>query len=107
MELNIKERAILFGIIPQQSDYRTLLEIKKLIEDMRFTKEEVTKFGIEGIDIGNGQQQIKFNPDLSHETKEIPFGPRAMAAIVKRFKEIEKQSQLSLELLPLYEKFVR
>lgn len=100
MNLNVYERLILLNILPAEGDITTLRIVRDLRADLSFSEVEhaALSFQREGT-------AIKWN-SAADKAVEIPIGPRGHTLIADRLAALSKEGKLTLEHLPLYERFV-
>lgn len=100
MTLKTYDRLVLLNVLPAQGDILTLRVVRDLQAALSFTEEESAALQFEQVD---GAVRWKTEAD---EEKDIPIGDAARAVIRERLRELNDQKQLTLEHLPLYERFV-
>ena len=104
MKLNIEERLMLLGVLPQEGNFVTLKIVRKLKEELSFSEEELAKYKIVQDPKNN---QVKWNAEAdSKDQKDIKMGGEATALIVKSLKDLDKDNKLVPQQLSLYEKFM-
>ena len=98
MELDIKERLALLGLLPERGSIVTLRVVQELRSALLFTEAEIAAFGIE-----NDGDRItwKQSPPV-----EIGIGPAALGVIRDVLKQRDEKGELTLEHLPLYDKLM-
>jgi len=104
--LNIAERIALLNILPAQGNLVTLKIVRDLQSRLSFSEEEVKKYKIKSTPAPGGATVV-WDSDFAKETKEIEIGDIAMDVIVEQLKMLEGQKRLRLEMLDLYERFVK
>ena len=100
MELNIRERVMLLGILPQEGKVVTLKIIKQLRDELGFSEEEIKDNEI--VETGG---IVKWK-DTGY-LKEVPIGEKATDIISDAFKELDKNGKMQLQFLDVYDKFVK
>ena len=103
MELSIRERIILLGILPKEDDEGkvTILRIvKHLRDDLGFSEEEIKEYEI----IENGGN-VKWKE--TGYLKEVPIGEKATDIIANIFKEMDNKDKMKISILDVYDKFVK
>jgi len=102
MKLSVKERLLLTGILQRKSG--NLVTIR-LVHEMQMaiglSDQELTDMEVTTDEFGATRWKT-----ANEKPKEIPFGEAALGVIIECFKELDANGKLTLELLPLYEKFV-
>jgi len=104
--LNISERIALLNILPAQGNLVTLKIVRDLQSRLSFSEEEVKKYKIKSTPVPGGATVV-WDSDFAKETKEIEIGDIAMDVIVEQLKMLEGTKRLRLEMLDLYERFVK
>ena len=97
MKLNIAERITLMSILPEKSNIITMRLMQELRTILGFTDEEIRKYGIK-----NEGDKIFWSSDFE---KEIEINQTMMVEIKKRLQEISDKNEVTVQMLPLYEKF--
>jgi len=107
-KLKIRERAKLLEVLPQFHNYKTMKAIKEFIDkELVFTEDECRKFSIETVIMPNGARQLRFDDEASQNyQKEMNFDPLVAGAIVESLKNLDKQNKITVEHLPVWEKFI-
>ena len=97
MKLNIAERITLMSILPEKSNIVTMRLMQELRTILGFTDEEIRKYGIK-----NEGDKISWSSDFE---KEIEINQTMTVEIKKRLQEISDKNEVTVQMLPLYEKF--
>jgi hypothetical protein len=100
MELTVKERLVLMGMLPKESNFTTLKIMRKFREELSFDEEEhkILKFRTEG---------DRLSWDFGNELrKDVPVGDLMKELIAKDLKKLDKESKLTEDHFSLFEKFV-
>ena len=97
MKLNIAERITLMSILPEKSNIITMRLMQELRTILGFTDEEIRKYGIK-----NDGDKIFWSSDFE---KEIEINQTMTVEIKKRLQEISDKNEVTVQMLPLYEKF--
>ncbi len=100
MKLFVLDRLMLLQILPREGDITTLRIVRKLREDLSFSEEETAALKLANVD---GRVQWEADADTG---KDVEVGPRAQKLIVETLEQLDKQKKITLDLLPLYDKFV-
>jgi hypothetical protein len=104
MVLNVKERLLLGGILPNQGDFTTLKIITKLQHELSFSEEEHKLLQFKSIP---ETSSINWNSDAEKDVqKDIPIGEKAMDIIQEALKKLNNEKKLPMSLMDIYEKFV-
>ena len=97
MKLNIAERITLMSILPEKSNIVTMRLMQELRTILGFTDEEIREYGIK-----NDGDKIFWSSDFE---KEIEINQTMTVEIKKRLQEISDKNEVTVQMLPLYEKF--
>lgn len=101
MELGVADRLRLLSILPSEGNLVTLKIVRDLQQELSFSEAELTALKVR-------QEGTRVMWDETAETlKAIPIGEKATDIIVDRLKELNRQQKLTLEILPLYERFIK
>lgn len=100
MEFDVKERLVLMGLLPKESNFVTLKLTKNLMEELSFSEEEhrTLKFNQEGT-------QLKWDT-TAKVVKDVHIGDMMMEIIVKELKEMDKSNKLTPDHFSLFEKLI-
>jgi hypothetical protein len=100
MELTVKERLVLMGMLPKESNFTTLKIMRKLREELSFSEEEhaIIQFKQDG-------PQLSWNFQ-ANVTKDVPIGDMMMELIKSDLKKLDKDGKLTEDHFSLFEKFV-
>ena len=101
MQLSVQERLALLGLLPKEGDFLTLKVIRGLQEDLSFSEEEHAALKFEDI---NDNQIVWLK--AADPNKEFSFEPKATQIIVEAIEKANRAKKLTMEHLPIYEKFM-
>lgn len=101
MLLEVRDRILLGNILPAEGDVRTMKTIQTLRNDLLFSEDEVKKFKIKTDD-----NRVTWDATVDSEV-EIQVGELATEVIVAALKKLDESEKVTVELLPLYEKFIK
>jgi len=100
MEFNVPERLQLLGVTAGlEGNLTTLRIVRDFRSALSFSEVELAF-----LDFQHEGEQIKWNPAVG--PKAIEVGPALKAAVASAFKKLEQREALTLDLLPLYERFI-
>jgi len=100
MKLSVKERLLLAGILQQKSgNLVTIRLVHELQMALGLSDKEIVD-----LEITFDGNQTRWN-NAKEQPVEIPFGEAALGIIVESLKELDARNALTLDTLPLYEKF--
>ena len=106
MKLNIQERISLVELLQAKiprSSYAGLSEVHRLLTLLAFKEKELEEFNVEILPSG----ELKWDNSKSKSyVVDIPMGEWIMKTIRGILVEMNHEEELSLGLLPLYEKIV-
>uniref|UniRef100_A0A6M3K8Y7 Uncharacterized protein n=1 Tax=viral metagenome TaxID=1070528 RepID=A0A6M3K8Y7_9ZZZZ len=100
MELGIRERIMLLGILPQEGKVITLKIVKQLRDDLGFSEDEIKDNEMVEAD---GSVKWLENGYL----KEVPVGEKATDVIADAFKKLDGDGKMQIQFLDVYDKFVK
>ena len=102
MELTVRERLVLLGMLPKEANFITLRLMRVLKEDLSFSDDENEKLKF----VQQGES-LKWNEKVADElVKEMEVGETMMNLIVKQLKDMDSTSKLTADHFTIYEKFV-
>lgn len=105
MKLNIAERLALLNVLPMQGDIVVLRLVQDLRMALSFSEKEMEDWKINNRKVEGGAV-ITWDEDFTHKTKDFTIGEALGGIIRQRLSELNSQKQLSMDMIPLYEKFV-
>lgn len=100
MNLNVKERLMLLGLLPNEGNFANLKIIRKLQEDLSFSEEEHQEFGLK-----ETEQGVEWVTAADRE-KEVEIGLKASEIIADALKDLDRKNKLQVDHISLFEKFV-
>jgi hypothetical protein len=103
VKLNLYERLITMGLLPQTGSFATLKIITELNLMLAPTDEENKTAGLETQTNGS---IIAKNGWLAVPEKEIILGEIAYGIITDALKKLDEEKKLSMEHIKVYEKFM-
>lgn len=95
MKLNIKNRLLLIGMLPQQGSLSEMVDIYDLVRDLKLSDEE--KGAISYIENDN---YVKWDFDKD-PNKDINISSSQMKIIKKTIDRLDKENKITLEIIPL------
>lgn len=100
MKFGVAERLHLLGVTRHmEGNLVTLRVVRDLQNALGFSDEET-----QAINLRSDADGAKW--DLEPEPKEVEVSPTAREAVVSAFRQFERREALTMDLLPLYEKFL-
>ncbi len=100
MKLNVEERVVLPGILPQQGDFATMGLMRALQIALIFNDDDIAKAKLEVEKSGN----VKWG-DVA-VTKEIEIGETTKSIVAVVLKKLDDEKALTRNHVTLYAKFV-
>jgi hypothetical protein len=98
MKLSIADRLTVLQILPNEGDLTTIKIVRDLVDHLGFTEQEFKECN------------ITIQDNQAHWDKEIEiefeFGPKALSMVVTALEKLNKENKLTVNYLPVYEKFV-
>lgn len=100
MKLNVLERIMALGILPEVGNFATLRIVNDLKLVLSLTEAEFKEFGIrqEG-------GQMNWNPKGAEE-REVKIGEKATDILKEALQKLDEEEKLTSQHFSLYEKFV-
>jgi alpha-tubulin suppressor-like RCC1 family protein len=104
MELTIKERIIILGLLPRETNFSTLKVVRDVENEIGFSETDLKTFEI----VTEGDS-IKWNAALeaAMSPKDCKMGDRAYEIIKQAIKKLDDSNMLTKDHFSLYEKFVQ
>ena len=100
MELTVKERLALMNVLPKEGNIADLKIIRTLQDSLSFSEDEHKKLNFRTTETGMAWD------DNELITKDVPIGEHAHSIIIARLTRMDYDGKLSIDHLPVYEKFV-
>ena len=100
MELTVKERIVLQGLLPKEANFLTLRLVRKAREELSFNEEEHKE-----LNFVQNDNQIAWNFNAK-VVKDINLGEIVTGLIVKELKKLDEQNKFTEDHFSLYEKFI-
>jgi len=97
----IKDRLLIFAILPKEGDILTLKAVKSLREELAFTKEEKVKFDIT---FDKEMGKYTWNEEKPYE-KDLEITDEQSQLISSELESLNRQKKLRIEHIDLYERF--
>ena len=95
MKLDIRNRLLLIGMLPQQGSLSEMVDIYDLVRDLKLSDEE--KGAISYVENGN---YVKWDFDKD-PNKDININSSQMNIIKKTIDRLDKENKITLEIIPL------
>ena len=95
MKLDVKNRLLLIGMLPQQGSLSEMVDIYDLVRDLKLSDEE--KGAISYIENGN---YVRWDFDKD-PNKDININSSQMNIIKRAIDKLDKENKISLEMIPL------
>lgn len=100
--LNVGERLIVLSIIPKEGSVVTLKLIRTLISKLGLKPSEMTEFEVQ--EVGGGG--VKWNTQGSAPI-DFDFEDAEIELIRKALRKLDTDSKMQIEVLEVYEKFMK
>ena len=95
MKLDVKNRLLLIGMLPQQGNLSEMVDIYDLVRDLKLSDEE--KGAISYVENGN---YVKWDFEKD-PNKDININSSQMKIIKKTIEKLDKENKINLEMVPL------
>lgn len=105
MDLTLKERIVLLGVLPKEGDFKTLKQLRQCRESLAMTDEEIKVLKV----VSNPQTgMVNWTEPVEGEPykADIEIKDSVMELIVDALVQADKQKKLNEDTFDLYEKFV-
>ena len=99
VQLNIPERLILIGLLPEKGSFDTMKMIDSLRDSLYPSEEEVKEF-----EIVQTEETIKWNLKAV-QPKEIEFTEKQVEFFKESFNEVSEKKELTLQQFAVSKKF--
>lgn len=100
MELTVKERLILRGVLPEKGDFITFKAVQELHEMLSFNDEEITKLSLKQEE---GQITWDSQADIP---REFTFNKTSRDVITKVLEGLNERGEIDGKTFSLYDKFI-
>ena len=100
MKLNVLERILALGILPEAGNFATLKIVNDLKFNLSLTEAEYKEFGVQ-----TKGDQMTWNTKGAEE-REIKMGEKATDILIEALKKLDKEETLTNQQVSLYEKFI-
>lgn len=98
MKLNVKERLLLLGILPQEGHISQMVDVYELAKELKLNDQEKGQISY----IENGSY-VKWDNDKD-PNKDIEFSSDQIKIVKEAIDNLDKQGKVSIELIPLIQK---
>lgn len=99
MDLTIKERLLLTGILPEESDKMTQIICEEISKKVTFSVKEIEKYKIEAIPNG-----YKWDSDFDNEVFNIELSESEATVLKEQSKRLDIGKKITRQLLSLIKK---
>ncbi|MBU2051344.1 MAG: hypothetical protein KKH61_20545 [Gammaproteobacteria bacterium] len=100
MELNVKERFVLLGMLPKEANFMTLKLMRTLKEALSFDEEE-----IKVLNFKNEEGRLFWEQNIP-VMKSVTIGDFMLELLKKEFKKLDSDGKLTEDHFSLFEKVV-
>ena len=104
MNLSLKERFQLQGILPREGNILTIRIVRDLQHGLAPSEAEIKAYGIK--QIGEGKEAFTVWDVQKEQPKDVQIGEKAADIIKDALKAMSDTAKLPLDCVPLYERFV-
>ena len=101
MKFTVIERIITLNLLPQEGSFSNLELLREAKESLSFTDKEN-----KALNFIQKEGSVKWN-DNAVGSKEIIIGEVVTQLIIKELKDRDGKEKLTVELMPVYEKFIK
>jgi hypothetical protein len=99
MKLNVNERLIIVGVIPEKGTFKTLNTVDKLRRILHLNEEESIKYELQ-----QKGDQLSWNK-LGIERVEVDISELGFELIMESFENLDKNENLSIIQFPIFKYF--
>ena len=104
MNLSILDRLTLIEVLPKQGDMITLSIVTDIIEKIKFTQDDITKYGIVVTQMG---ENTNYQWDeTKKEEKKATFTETETNIIKDAFMRLDKEKKMTLRMMPTAKKYL-
>lgn len=96
MKLNVNERLIIVGIVPEKGNFKTMTTVEKLKSILHLSEEEIKKYEV----IQKGESLL-WNK-LGVEKTEVEISELGHELIMDGFEKLDKKEELTLQQFTVY-----
>jgi len=96
MKLNVNERLIIVGVIPEKGTFKTLTTVEKLRSILHLNEEEVKKYELQ-----QRGEQLAWNKE-GIERVEVDITELGFELIMESFDKLDKEENLSIIQFPVF-----
>ena len=100
MILNVHERLLVLGVLPNEGNYVNLKILDELRMNLSYTEDELKKWDV---DVNQETRMVSWSEDGE---ADIPIGEKATGIIVDELRKLDTENKLSSHTIPIYEKFI-
>ncbi len=106
MRLTIAERMSLLDMLPVQGNIVTLRAITSLRLNLSMSEEEIKEYEIKTVRSEDGKVFVQWAPEFDKTRIDIPMSDHEKGIVTREILQLDQQSKLTINQLPLYEYFV-
>lgn len=96
MKLNVNERLIIVGVIPEKGTFKTMNTVDKLRKILHLNEEEVQKYELTQVG-----ENLKWNKEGVERT-EVEISELGFELILESFEKLDKEENLSIIQFPVF-----
>lgn len=119
MKLNIKERLVLFSILPRESNFKTFQTLKAMRNVLSISDEERADLNFrenplsitcpgcgQSVPIPGANAGVQWDDDREGRPKNVIITAEGLGIIKKQLEQLDSQSKLTPDVAELYERFL-
>ena len=103
MKLSVKERFLIMGLLPHETNFSTLKVIRKFEEEVGFSEQEIKDFEIKIGDSQNYLWSIQKETEMGEKETIIPEIIESL--IKKNLRKLDEEEKLTQDHFTICEKF--
>ncbi len=89
MKLNVNERLVIVGVIPEKGNFKTMTTVEKLRKVLHLSEEEVKEYELKQVG-----ETLAWN-EKGIERKEIEISELGMEIVIEAFEKLDKKEELT------------
>lgn len=105
MKFTVKERILLLQVLPPTGDMTTLKIVRDTQDALTFREEEHKQFKLEAAIVDGSIRGYKWDTSADVAV-DIPIGDKAFQILLEGFQKLDREKNLTLDTLKLYERFL-
>ena len=106
MKLNVLERLLTLGMLPEEGNFVTLKVIRRGKMELSFSEDEIKKYKFKNVPQADGKMGTQWDSTIEQDT-EIKLGSKVISLVAEELEKLNKDEKLKEDHYTLYEKFVK